>query len=211
MINKTISKPLLSKQNPKRNPTTAARGHDALLVGREGAAVRVDVHGAGFRASDANSNLRCKFSSEAGVALTEAPYHNGERISCFSPGLDSNLVATLEVSFDEQHYTSANSSFRYYTLQNASATAEEEEAEGAVETSVAISSVHPTGGPARGGTILTLHGRGFVALDSEAAAEEAFRNRQLLRSSDAPYAMRLSMATGQFLKGRTSNESERSR
>ena len=133
----------------------------------------IDVHGSGFWPSDKNSNVKCRFTFAGRQAIMPATYHNSERISCTSPVQESNGVSSLDVTFNEQEYTGANITFTFITLQNHS-----QELDGQhVEPNVIISRIQPLGGPARGGTMLTLYGVGFQALGAPSKAIESFANQ----------------------------------
>ena len=149
----------------------------------------VDVHGAGFWPSDANSNIKCRFSSAPGrIVVVQATYHNSERVSCFSPSHTSNTRLDFDITFDEQQYVGAGASFTFYTLHNMST-----EDAAAVVPSVMISSINPIGGPARGGTIITLLGRGFAPLDDPGDGLESFANRELHKLNDGHHDLHRSV------------------
>ena len=165
----------------------------------------IDVHGAGFRPSDGNSNIKCRFSwfteeqipthaGEPEVFITHAErvvvpasYHNSERMSCYSPNRTANTLATFDVSFNEQEYFGANASYSFYTLHNATEDAPR------APPNVVISSIHPVGGPARGGTVLTLFGSGFAPLDDPSGSIEAPRNRELHTLDDGVHDLHRSV------------------
>ena len=137
-------------------------------------ATHIDVHGSGFKPSDANSNIKCRFTAPGvGVVTVQASYHNSERISCFSPNVTSNVQALVDVTFNEQEYFGKDQNFTFYSLHNANDLAP------LVSANVVISSIHPIGGPARGGTILTILGVGFAPFGDPGGSMESVVNREL--------------------------------
>ena len=132
----------------------------------------VDVHGAGFRPNDANQNLKCRFTTSTSAAVMQATFHNAHRISCMSPAYTLGIpghgeTSAVSITLDEQVFFTGESNnftlgFTYYSMQNDS-----DPLLGPLPMpSVAVSSIHPTGGPARGGTFVTVSGQGFAALDN---------------------------------------------
>ena len=101
----------------------------------------IDLHGHGFR-EDSSENIKCKFGR---LSIVAATYHNPERVSCITPPFAANVEVPLEVAFNEQIYTSDTVIFYVFTLHNSSGTAT-----GAVTDVVAVSSIHPEGGPSSG-------------------------------------------------------------
>lgn len=151
----------------------------------------INIHGQGFFPQDSNSNVKCKFASGGHENLIiQASYHNSERISCFTPRhtlRSSGFEAvSITITFDEQQYiTGTQGNFSFYSLQNTSA--HQEALDAHTPPTVAISAMHPTGGPARGGTTVTLYGRGFAALDSPGRLIPPFRNQPGSAGSLDPY------------------------
>ena len=143
-------------------------------------ATHIDVHGSGFLANDRNNNVKCRFTVGGHRTIVQATFHNSERISCFSPAQHANAPADVDLTFNEQRFVGENKAFQYYTLQNKS----DEVAR--LPYSVAISRIHPIGGPSRGGTAITLFGTGFAPLDDPSRSAESVQNRELYRLND-PY------------------------
>lgn len=90
-------------------------------------------------------------------------------------------VASLQITFDGQHFLEGDghSNFTYFSLHNRTNATAAAESWGL--PSVAISGIHPHGGPSRGGTMVTLFGRGFAALDNPSKFEQMGFNSQDVR------------------------------
>ena len=146
----------------------------------------VDVHGTGFKPSDVNSNIKCRFTvpGEEGV-IVQASYMNADRISCISPNRTTadphwvHSTAIVTITFNEQEWF-GNASYTYYSLHDVSVPLSTLH----VPPSVIVSAIHPVGGPARGGTAVTLFGHGFAALDDPGNSLESPINRDLYKLND---------------------------
>ena len=116
--------------------------------GGPSAGTAVQVMGTGFVDL---GGLLCFFEDQPPVPATLI---SDTILSCLSPGtqLTSSFAPkAVEVTINGQHHARTSSSgaqFRYYS-----------------DTDLRISSIFPRGGPAAGGTLVTVRGVGFVDLD----------------------------------------------
>lgn len=131
----------------------------------------IDVHGSGFRGST-SGNTKCRF----GAIAVQATFHNSHRISCYSPTWEvvnatgdysNSSEVALELTLDEQKYTAEWLTVAYYALQNSSVL---DQGGSDHAPLVAVSALDPTGGPALGGTLLSVWGTGFFARGDPSAA-----------------------------------------
>ena len=171
--NFTTSRFALQYYNPARMGISFLRPQGGPTAG----GTHIDVHGSGFLPSDRNTNIKCRFGALGNHKIVPATFHNSERISCFSPQQTANFQAEFHITFNEQDFFGDKSNFSFFTLQNKSAE------NPTIASSVIISGLHPLGGPARGGTMLTLFGTGFKALDDPSGSKESFFNRNLHTSN----------------------------
>ena len=128
-------------------------------------------------------------TSDAIRVVVPASYLNAHLLHCVTPPGLQNGIAALEVSFDGQRYTDDALGVELYTLAAV---------DGGPTQTVSLSELQPIGGPARGGTPLTLLGVGFRANggdSSEAHYGSAFHSviegptraaRVLLRAAEPP-------------------------
>ena len=140
----------------------------------------IDVHGFGFRPSNPDPgydteapiscrNVRCRFEAldggGGGSVIVPATFWNPYRVSCMTPPWASNSHTEVEVTFDEQKYSDSGVDFHYFTVQNDSRRGDAE----SPSESVLVHGIEPAGGPAWGGTLVTIIGSGFAYRDSPPA------------------------------------------
>ena len=172
------------------------------MGGPSAGSTHIDLHGAGFPKlpddPNAVSNAQCRFELDGRQVLMPATYHNTERMSCFTPvfalPLSASEVATVQLTFDGQRFVEGDgrANYTFYSLQNRS----NESSAITQFPSVAISAIDPLGGPSRGGTRLTLFGRGFAALDNPNRFVQSIFNHQDTRLRPQPTRRTVATSTG---------------
>ena len=134
----------------------------------------VQVHGAGFMASGGYDKLKCKFG---GQLPSPATFSNAQRVVCVTPKQAHGISLALEITVDGQRYTDDGHNFSFYGVENTS--------EPNLVASLFVRTVHPMSGPSRGGTIVSLHGGGFLSLCASSQSQPVFHHRELDGASGA--------------------------
>ena len=104
----------------------------------------VVVHGAGF---GGGADVRCRFGGGGQAAVVAATLMDGSRLRCLTPAArcgPGSCWESVEVSLNSESFDESSVPFAYH---NAS-----------------VSSLSAAGGPAGGGTVVTVYGAGFVDL-----------------------------------------------
>ena len=104
-------------------------------MGPEEGRTRVSILGSGFVST---ASLKCRFAD----VVVNAIYVSGELVNCTSPAHMPGVIA-VEVSVDSLHFSASNSSFVYHAAAQ-------------------VVAVVPSTGPTRGGTNVSLSGRGLL-------------------------------------------------